>query len=602
MTGGTDPEGPEPYVTKPAITDPGVTDPGVTGPGVTGPGVTELGVTELGVTDHGVTGPGLRDPDESEVGGTESGVGSPEGDQSVALEGALAGGQRSVARTLIGGGLWNNLVTCIPLIVNIALTPYLIHGFGIDRWGLYLLVNSVSNFLGPFGGGASPVITRYFGMYAAQGNRRKNSEVFFTLGIFMLLVGLLLTVFCWGVSSELVQLFHVSRPLRGQGEFLFRTLGVITAAQLFQQLFIGIVNAHQRYAWTSLATVISYLAWPVGMVVCVTHHYGLRGVAVVLLIQQVLTTLAVLPNAVRYLDWASLRLLPRKEIREIAHFGLTSSSLSVTGLINSEVDTLLIGAVFSLNNVTQFNTGNKFAYQLRNLTFTALGPAGVHLARAYGLGGDELAAKEFVRLQRLWVVATTGWCAVGLGAIYFGIVAWLGSGFEQSGEVGVIAMAAITVNLWTGVLTQYVNSVGRPDLELRYSVLGVCINLLFTIPLAFVGPLGVVGATTIGSIVASLYLMLIVDRRYEKKLRRFWLDVPLFEGGVALGVTVGLELLIRPSVPGGAGGLLVTGVPALIGLAVFCLFIFRGIRREIWVMICSRKVNLGALVGAVMAR
>lgn len=164
---------------------------------------------------------------------------------------------------------------------------------------------------------------------------------------------------------------------------------------------------------------------------------------------------------------------------------------------------------------------------------------------------------------------TTGISTVGLGAVYFAVVEWLGPSFRLGGEVAAVAMAGNLVNLWTGVLTQYLAAVGRPDVEARYAAYAMVVNLGATAALVAFGPLGVATGGAIASIVASLYLLRVVRKRYRAQTVSFLNEVPLLPGVIALIVTVVLEKVAQPFAPQGALGLLYAGLPATVGLVAY---------------------------------
>ncbi len=59
----------------------------------------------------------------------------------------------------------------LPLIFNLALTPFVIHGLGVGIYGIFLLVMVIQQFIGSVDGGVGPSARRYFGMYAGRGDR-----------------------------------------------------------------------------------------------------------------------------------------------------------------------------------------------------------------------------------------------------------------------------------------------------------------------------------------------------------------------------------------------------------------------------------------------
>jgi O-antigen/teichoic acid export membrane protein len=191
---------------------------------------------------------------------------------------------------------------------------------------------------------------------------------------------------------------------------------------------------------------------------------------------------------------------------------------------------------------------------------------------------------------------------VGVAASYFGVVAWLGAGFSLAGDVAVFAMVGNMVNLCTGMLTQYVAAIGKPILELRYVIVSVVINITLTIPMALLGPLGVAAASTIGTTVASFYLLCIVRRGYRADVPGFVRDVPVMACTFAFITTVVLEFVITPLGMRGPAGLLICAAPAVFGLVVFALLTVRKDLRSFYAAWRLDALTLKVIVDALVRR
>ncbi len=80
-----------------------------------------------------------------------------------------------LVRRLLGGTGWQALAQMLPLVFNLALTPFVIHGLGVGIYGIFLLVMVIQQFIGSVDGGVGPSARRYFGMYAGRGDRAATS-------------------------------------------------------------------------------------------------------------------------------------------------------------------------------------------------------------------------------------------------------------------------------------------------------------------------------------------------------------------------------------------------------------------------------------------
>ena len=479
------------------------------------------------------------------------------------------GDRRSVHRILLTGAIWNNLSSLIPLAISTVVTPYLIHGFGVAGWGLLALVNSIRVFFGPFGGGLGGTMGRYFALYAGRDDRVKTTQAFATIGGFLVVLGGVVTAASWWAAPPLMAVFGVHGRLEPQGIFLLRTVGALVAVSFIHNLFSAVVNARQRYAFTNTLTIVTFAAGSLGSVLCVMTGAGLKGVGIVYVGQQVIASGLTVPKALRYMSRRGLGLLPWPEVKEILHFSGSMQLMGVIALVNNEVGSLLVGGMFHLRALAFYNAGSTVSSGARNMAYNLMVPLGTHLTHTFAREGQQGTGEAFARLQRAWVIVTTGISAVGIGASYFAVVEWLGPGFRVGGVVAAVALGGDLVNLWTGVLTQYLAAVGRPDVEARYATVAMVVNVACTASLLELGPVGVAGGGAVAAIVASFFLLRVARKRYNPRVPSFLKEVPVLPALAGFAVTLGLEVVARPYAPSGALGLVFSGLPALCGIVAY---------------------------------
>ncbi len=485
---------------------------------------------------------------------------------------AVVKSKHSSLQLVMRGGAWTTLSQLAPLVVNVVMTPYVIHGFGVPRYGLFLLCTTITTFFGSFDGGIGTSMARYSAVYAASNDKRAATTLLTTMTLIVAAVGLALFAAMYVLAPLALAAFRIPTDLRDEGAFLVRAMAVIVALTQVRVLFSAQLSARQKYALQSVIGMGSYAIYAAGLVVTVEGHHGLRGVAVTFLVQAGVATVLIIALACRYLVRSGVHLLSRTETAAFLRYAGSVQLLGLTGMVTAQLDTFVVGAILPISSVAVYNSGANFATQLRGVPVNALSPMATVLSREFGSGGHAAAKAEFGRLQRAWVRGVTGWSAVGVGAAYFGVSSWLGRDFRLSGVVALLLVASNAVNLWTGPLTLLTAAVGRPQLEARYGLVGLVINLILTIPfvLAF-GLLGTVAATAIGQIVGSLYLLRIVHRRYDAEIPSFLRDVPLVQAIFATGFVVLCELVAAPVVPRGPLGLLLAGAIAFPGLVLYAV-------------------------------
>lgn len=494
---------------------------------------------------------------------------------------------RSSRSLLLRGGSWNSLAQLSPLVVNLVLTPFVINGLGIDRYGLFMLISIIGAFMGSFDGGLGSSAGRYFTVYAGTGDRDAATRLLTTLVLVVSGIGVVTFTVFFLAAPRLLRAFDIPTALRGEGVFLLRTLSVLVIFGLLRSLFSGVLAAHHRFAYTSLVNVALYVVYAVAAYLAVTYGFGLRGIAVGLMAQSVLATALIVPAACRYLSRSGVGLLPRGELWAFMRFSANVQLVGLVNLFNQEADSLITGALLPIRFVGYLSAGASFATQIRGIPLNALVPLQSILGREYAGVGEDGARAELHRMQRLWVTGATGWSLVGAPAAYFGVTAWLGPDFHLSGLVAGIVVFGNMFDLLTRATTVWCTVVGRPQLHARYSAVTVVLNLVLT--LALIVPfevVGVVAATATAQALGSLYLIRLTRRGLDLPIRSFLRDVPVLPGLVAFALSWGAEAAVQPLVPEGALGLLLCGAVAAPALAVFAVLAL-GPRRA-WSMVAGR--------------
>lgn len=461
----------------------------------------------------------------------------------------------------------------ITAVGNLALTPFIIHSLGLERYGLFVLTVTVTAFLASFNGGLASTANRYFPIYAGRDDRVATTRLLITFVLFVLTFGLIAGLVDWFVAPLIVAVLHMRTSFRSQSLFLFRTLGILLTFGLTRQLLQAVIAARQRFDRIVESTLFCYCVWVAGLIWVLDHHDGLRGVALVVVAQQVTMVATILPTTIRYLTTAGLSFLRWHELRQLLAF---SAKVQVAGLawyLNNQLDTLIVGGALSVKTVGVYNTGNSFATQLNYLTTNILSPTGVHLGNTYGREGEAKAFQQFCRIQRMWVAAVTGWSAVGMAAAYFGIVAWLGPQFHLGGWVAVVVIAGNLPLQYAWMLSIYVNVMLQATIDMRFGLAMLAVNVLLMFPLSAFGAVPVAAASGVAQLVGAIYIVRAARQRIRPDIPNFFHQIPLLRAVAAAAVTFALEMLLRPHLTQGILGLLECAGPAILGLGLYMILV-----------------------------
>ena len=468
--------------------------------------------------------------------------------------------------------VWGLISQLAPLAVNVFMTPFVIHGFGIDRYGLFMLALGLATVFLRFDGGLTASAQRYFAIFAGRGDLLETTRLMTTITTLVTGLAVAIAITLNIVADPVTRLLHMPEELRGEAAFLLRMASVTIGMSLIRNVFAAILQAHNRWAVANLTYVFSYPIYVVGIILTVHNHWGLRGAACTIATQQVLTAIVLIPLARQYLDRTGVGFYSRAELTQLLSFSAKMQAVSISNLFLTQVDSLIIGAFLPVKNVAFYAAGSGFADQIRNTPNSILGPIQTRLSHRFGEGGEEKLYEEFKTLQKRWGVGVSGWCAAAVGAAYFGVTSWLGTAttsFRVSGIVATVLLIGAFAQLLTPVLFSALAVAGFPGFEARMSGVMVVVNVTLTACVVWTGPIGVVCATAASQFAAVTYLNRALRRRHPVPIRNVLRDIPLGPSITTAGAVFALEWLIHPLVPYGAAGLLMCAIPAALGLLLY---------------------------------
>ena len=468
---------------------------------------------------------------------------------------------------------FNGLAQMAPIIVSLALTPLLLTRLGLDRYGLWALALIVVSTVTSLDGGVSASLARFFAIHAARDDRADAGRLLFGSLLFFAVFGLVLTAGSLMLAPTLVDLLHIPASLESEATWLFRWLPLLAILALAADAMGALLQGNGQFRELAIATSASSGLFAVAVIVfvgsgaelpelyaCAALRYaGMAVAGIVLAWKRIAAQRPFLPS------WAT--------VREVAGYSSRMQVALMTGFVNAELDGFLIAAVAEVSYVGLYSIGLQAASAARSVPLYAFSPLLTRLTTTFRHGGKAAASAEFDLLEPRWLPSVLGYGALSISAIGFSVTVWLGDDYVLSGVTAVVLLTGYIVHVGlTGMRTCYVRAIGRPGLEARYSTVWTISNAALTVPLALVaGMIGVVSATAATGILASAYFV-VLCRRTERlpfllPSRRSWVLA-----ATAAVLTVLGELLVLGTDVHGFVGLVLTGVPPLVAVAILLPF------------------------------
>ncbi len=406
---------------------------------------------------------------------------------------------------------YNALSSLVALAAGFFLAPIMLRHLGVDRFGFWSLIWAITGSLALVDLRIAAAVTRFAADAWARGEVERLSRLASTALTFYIALGLL------EVAGAAVFLLAPTHPplkfpaaVAAEGSFTLVAAVAVFAINSAASVFVGLLQGLQRFDLTALVAVGGTCLRAVGVVAVLGLGGGLRELVLVE------GALALFQGLVTYLQTRrflpELRLIPSRVagslLRELGAFGLKLQVAHLAFLVSFHGDKLLLSFFLGLPAVAFYDLGSKVAYLMRGLPLllvSAAGPA----ASALEAGGDR------ARLWNLYLKGTAYLIAAGTPLVVFTTVGagpilrlWLGADFPEARQAVQLLAVGYYANLLSGMAYTVAVGIGKPELEMRRSVLATVLNLFLSASLIpLIGFAGAPVGTSVALIAGAVYLV-----------------------------------------------------------------------------------------------
>jgi O-antigen/teichoic acid export membrane protein len=450
--------------------------------------------------------------------------------------------QGEFSKKLVTNTLFNLLGRSWSFVLALLLTPYILAHLDVREFGtwvvLSIFISSNASFnLFDFGLGSSFV--KYIAEFYTHGDFGRINRVLFSglvfysaFGVFLVGMGLL-------IQNSLFEIFHLTGASTAYLLVLI-SWAVSNVAVMFLSVFRGI----QRMDTSNSLEIKISIANAIGTILFLQAGWGLLGLAMNALVN---ASFAVL------LSWWTLRRrmpvitlgwhFDGKLLRSMFAYGIKMQISQLGGFICFRLDKLIVSKYLGIAPVSFYEVSSRltsFMRALPHVMISALIPAtselGARNDRARILQTYLLASKYVAMLT----VAMVAFLVLEARAV---ITLWLGTGFESSVILVQILAIGYGANVLGGAASQTGAGVGRPEFDMRSTVLLSLLNPIFSISLVqWFGAPGAAAGTSIAFVIATVYLLVVFHRNYVMtSVRGILQDVYLRP--IAAGIFASLAVL-----------------------------------------------------------
>lgn len=395
------------------------------------------------------------------------------------------------------------------ILITFFVSPFVVHHLGDSAYGIWILLVSLTGYLGLLDLGVRGAVTRYVAKFHAQSNHKESGQIASAALSVFLLTGAVAVSIAIGAALFAPSVFHIPEQYRQITRAVFPLTGFTVAISLIGGVFGGILAALQRF---DLLNTIEVTNSSVRSLVIVLVLRGGKGIVALAAIQLAFAATSALANY-----WTSHWLYPelrvhfgkadRERLRMIFSFSFYSFLLQITTYLILYTDAVVIGAFLPVSLVTFFSIAGNLAYYTRSL-ISGISQTMTPMASSLEASGKHTELQLATLNSARYATALAMPIAVTFllrGSHFIGL--WMGSEYaELSGEVLQVLTLTLIFTGATSVAWAVIFGLGRHKALVPVSVAEGLINLLLSILLVQkLGIVGVAWGTAIPNLCTSLF-------------------------------------------------------------------------------------------------
>lgn len=426
----------------------------------------------------------------------------------------------SSSREIKYGAILSYVLLIGNTVYALFITPYILRYVGIDAYGVYKSVSSLSSTLAVIDFGLGTTMTRYIARYNAVGEKEKADNFIAMIFLqFLVIIFLLVLIgfsFFFSIDSLYANTFNCEQIDVAKGLFLILLLNM--SLRLLENLFFGITNGNEKFVFSNSVKLISLILkatlvliiLPIikNVFVVVTAETVVAFSSIVVFICYCFNGLKIRPRLIKW---------DKDLFKESFAYTFLMFIQTIVMQFSGNVDNVLIGAQISASAVTVYSMALTIYNMYQNLSNSV---ANLMLPRitkkvVNGARPDELQreVEKFGRYQYFILAAAFGGL-VALGKEFFYL--WLGEGYEDCYPLCIILITCVTLPTIGNVAL----SILRAQNKMVYRTVSLIISCLANIIVTIVGInlWGYWGAA-IGTGLASIINFVAMNYYYHKMLQ-----------------------------------------------------------------------------------
>lgn len=347
---------------------------------------------------------------------------------------------------LVRNAFLNSWAQILPLFIYVFTIPYIVHGLGTERFGIFAIIKIVVDYFSVFDLGLGIATTKFTAEALGKGDDRKAAIIYWTSLVFVAFTGIIAaTIFYLFAPALAISFLKVNPDLLTETKEAFAISSPLVFTILIKSVLNGVLEARQRFDLINSIKIPYILVSSLIPVAVIYFGYGLRTVIVGLIAGEVAFSIGLFLLSANIIRAHHIQFLDSGSLKSMLSFGGLLIIQKVTTWIMFNIHSVIIGSLLSVTAVTYFNIPYSLTSKIGIIGACITPVIFPALSVLCGIDREKMLKLFAQSLKYTAILYGLPTLIVILFARQI-IVLWLGNDFQQS----IIVMRLLTIGMFLG--------------------------------------------------------------------------------------------------------------------------------------------------------
>lgn len=257
----------------------------------------------------------------------------------------------------------------VSIIIGLFMFPFVIHRLGDPVYGIWILVGSLTGYLGILDLGIALSMVKYISEFKARDDRKALEQVVSSAFLLYCFIGLVSFLIACLLAFIAPKVFDIGILSERTVRYLIMIVGFQIAIGFPLSIFEGILKGYQRYDMEAYIEAFAIGVRTLLIVVFLLLGYGVVALALMCLVSSIVGHFLRLGFSMRFLKKIRINIKSVKidTLRLIFNYSWPLLVMVIAGKIVFHTDSIVIGIFMSASAITYYAVGWRLLSCLRQL-------------------------------------------------------------------------------------------------------------------------------------------------------------------------------------------------------------------------------------------